>query len=217
MTTKSYTKSRFSPNDSALVLIDHQSGIMQLVHDYSTAEFRNNVIALAKLGKVFKLPTVLTTSLGQGPNGPFIPEVLSLFPDVPVIDRPGIISAWDDPNFVAAIEKTGRKNLIMAGVTVDVCLAFAAMQAIDAGYNVHGVVDASGGLEATIRENAVARMKDHGVTPINWTTVAAELQRDWRLPTGQDLGRVFHDHYHSYGLLMDSFESVTAKPIRKAS
>ena len=88
---------------------------MQLVHDYSPAESRNNVMALAKLGRVFKLPTVLTTSLGQGPNGPFIPEVLSLFPEVPVIDRPGIISAWDDPKFVAAIEETGRKNLIMRG------------------------------------------------------------------------------------------------------
>jgi len=172
MTTKSYAKTRFSANDTALVLIDHQSGIMQLVHDYSPAEFRNNVIGLAKLGKVFKLPTVLSTSLGQGPNGPFIPEVVSMFPEVPVIDRPGIISAWDDPKFVTAIEKTGRKNLIMAGVTIDVCLAFAAMQAVEAGYNVYGVVDASGALEVTIRENAVARMKDHGITPINWTTVA---------------------------------------------
>jgi hypothetical protein len=97
MNTKSYTKTRFSANDAALILIDHQSGIMQMVHDYSPAEFRNNVIALAKLGKVFNLPTVLTTSLGQGPNGPFIPEVVGMFPDVPVIDRPGIISAWDDP------------------------------------------------------------------------------------------------------------------------
>ncbi len=116
-----------------------------------------------------------------------------------------------------AIEKTGRKNLIMAGVTVDVCLAFAAMQAVDAGYSVYGVIDASGGLEVTIRENAVTRMKDHGVTPINWTTVAAELQRNWTLPTGQALGRVFHDHCQSYGLLMDSFESVTANAVRKAS
>ena len=139
-----------------------------------------------------------------------------MFPDVPVIDRPGIISAWDDPALVAAIEKTGRKNLIMAGVTVDVCLAFAAMQALDAGYNVYGVIDASGALEMTIRENAVA-MQDHGVTPINWTTVAAELQRDWRRPTGQDLGRAFHDHYHSYGLLMDSFEYKTANALQKAS
>src|SRR2546430_4883876 len=150
MSTNSYTKTRFSANDAALVLIDHQSGIMQPVHDYSPAEFRNNVIGLAKLGKVFKLPTVLTTSLGQGPNGPFIPEVVSMFPYVPVIDRPGIISAWDDPKFVAAIEKTGRKNLIMAGVTIDVCLAFAAMQAVEAGYNVYGVVDASRALEGTM-------------------------------------------------------------------
>jgi nicotinamidase-related amidase len=217
MSTKSYTKTRFSADDAALVLIDHQSGIMQLVHDYPPAEFRNNVMGLAKLGKVFNLPNVLTTSLGRGPNGPFIPEVLGLFPDVPVIDRPGIISAWDDPAFVAAIEKTGRKNLIMAGVTIDVCLAFAAMQAVEAGYDVYGVVDASGALEVTIRENAVARMRDHGITTINWTTVAAELQRNWTLPTGQDLGPVFHDHYHSYGLLMDSFEAATANVLKKAS
>ena len=117
-----------------------------------------------------------------------------MFPDVPVIDRPGIISAWDDPKFVAAIEKTGRKNLIMAGVTIDVCLAFAAMQAVEAGYNVYGVVDASGALDVTTRELAIARMREHGITPINWITVAAELQRDWSLPTGQDLGRLFHEH-----------------------
>jgi nicotinamidase-related amidase len=189
---------------------------MQLVHEDSPAEFRNNVIGLAKLGKVFNQPTVSTTSLGQGPNRHFIPEVLSLFPDVPVIDRPGIISAWDDPRFVAATEKTGRKNLIMADVTIDVCLAFAAMQAVEAGYNVYGVADASGALEVTIRENAVARMQDHGVTRINWTMVAAELQRNWSLPTGKDLGRVFHDHYQSYGLLMDSFEYKIAK-VHKAS
>jgi nicotinamidase-related amidase len=80
MTTKSSTKTRFSADDAALVLIDHQSGIMQLVHDYSPAEFRNNVTALAKLGRVFSLPIVLTTSLARCPNGRFIPEVVSLFP-----------------------------------------------------------------------------------------------------------------------------------------
>ncbi len=88
--------------------------------------------------------------------------MLNLFPDVPVIDRPGIISAWDDPKFVAAIEKTGRKNLIIAGVTVDVCLAFAAMQAVDAGYYVYGVVDASGALDTTTRELAIARERVGG-------------------------------------------------------
>ena len=217
MGTNSYTKTRFSANDAALLLIDHQSGIMQLVHDYSPAEFHNNVIGLARTGKVHKLPTVLTTSMADGPNGPIIPEVMSLFPDAPVIHRHGPISAWDDPQFVAAVEKIGRKNLIIAGVTVDVCLAFAAMQAVDAGYNVYGVIDASGGLDVIARDLAIARMRDHGVTPINWTTVAVELQRDWSLPPGQDLGRVFHDHYHSYGLLMDSFESVTANVAKKAA
>jgi nicotinamidase-related amidase len=138
-----------------------------------------------------------------------------MHPDAPLIDRPGTISAWDDPNFVAAIAKTGRRNLIMAGVTVDICLAFPAMQAVEAGHNVYGVIDASGANELTIRENAVARMRDHGVTPINWTTVAAELQRNWTQPTGQDLVRVFHDHYQTYGLLIDSFESVTANVVKK--
>ena len=217
MSTKSYTKTRFSADDAALVLMDHQSGILQLVHDYSPAEYRNNVLGLAKLGKAFKLPTVLTTSLDQGPNGPFIPEVLSMFPDAPLIRRQGIISAWDDPEFVAAVEKTGRKNLIMAGVTIDVCLAFPAMQAVDAGYNVYGVVDASGGIDAGVRELAIARMRDHGVTPINWTTVGFELQRDWRLPTAQDFGQVVRHHYQSYSLLVDSFESVTANVVKKAS
>ena len=82
---------------------------------------------------------------------------------------------------------------------------------------MYGVVDASGALEVTIRENAVARMKDHGITPINWTTVGAELQRNWTLPTAKEFGQLFHDHYHSYGLLMDSFESVTANVGQKAS
>lgn len=100
-----------------------------------------------------------------------------MFPDVPVIDRPGIVSAWDDLKFAAAIEKTGRKNLIMAGVTIDV---------------VYGVVMPPARLRLQSGENTVARMKDHGITPINWTTVGAELQRNWSLPTGKDLGRVFH-------------------------
>jgi nicotinamidase-related amidase len=143
MTTRNYTKARFSVEDAALILIDHQSGIMQLVHDYSPAEFCNNVLALAKIAKVYDLPTVITSSYEQGPNGPIIPELLALLPDAPVVRRPAQISAWDNEDFVAAVKKTGRKNLIMAGVTVDVCLAYPAMQAVADGFNVYGVVDAS--------------------------------------------------------------------------
>src|ERR1700746_1404809 len=120
-------KSRFSANHAALVLINHQSRIIELLHHYHPAELHNKVSELAKVGKSFNLPTVLSTSLDQGPNGLFIPEVLRLFPGAPLIRRAGTISAWNDPAFVAAIEKTGRKNLIMAGVTTEVCLDFAAI------------------------------------------------------------------------------------------
>jgi nicotinamidase-related amidase len=109
-------------------------------------------------------------------------------------------------------------KLIMAGVTIDVCLAFPAMQAVEAGYNVYGVVDASGGLEVTTRELAIVRMKDHRITPINWTTVAVELQRDCSPGRpGRTRGRVFPDHNISYSLLMDSSESVTTNVVKKAS
>jgi hypothetical protein len=98
----------------------------------------------------------------------------------------------------------------VAGVTVDVCLAFAAIQAVEAGYNVYGVVDASGGYDVTTRDLAIARMQNYGVTPVNWHTIAFELQRNWRLPTAQAMGKVVHDHYHSYSLLMDSFDAKKA-------
>jgi nicotinamidase-related amidase len=111
MSTKNYTKIRFSASDAALVLIDQQSGVMQLVHDYSPAELRNNVVGLAKLGKIFTLPTVLTSSSDQGPNGPIIPELLSMFPGAPLIRRTtGTISAWDYPEFVAAIDSFESKT-----------------------------------------------------------------------------------------------------------
>src|ERR1700675_2605151 len=111
MSTKNYTKTRFSASDAALVLIDQQSGVMQLVHDYLPAEVRNKVIVLAKLGKVFKLPTVLTTSSADGPNGPIIPELLSMFPGAPLIRRTtGTISEWDYPEFVATIDSFESKT-----------------------------------------------------------------------------------------------------------
>ena len=100
--TSNYTEARFSKSDSALLLIDHQSGITQLNRDYSPAEYRNSVIALAKIGKIFDLPTVISSSYETGPNGPIIQELLDLHPTAPVIRRPGQISAWDDKDSVAA-------------------------------------------------------------------------------------------------------------------
>lgn len=207
--TSSYTEGRFSKDDSALLLIDHQAGIMQLNRDYSPAEFRNNVIALAKVGKIFDLPTVITSSYETGPNGPIIQEIFDLHPNAPVIRRPGQISAWDNEDFVAAVKATGRKNLIMAGVTMEVCLAFPAMQAVADGYNVYGVIDASGSPDAATREMTIQRMAAHGITPVTWLMIAAELQRDWRLPTGEAMAHLFHEHNPNYSMLMDNFQAHT--------
>ena len=207
MITSNYTKARFSKDDASLLLIDHQSGTMQLNHDPSPVEFRSAVIALAEVGKIFNLPTILTSNYETGPNGPILQELLDLHPNAPVIRRPGQISAWDNEEFVAAVKATGRKNLIMAGVTCQVCLAFPAMQAAAEGFNVYGAIDASGSPDAAAREMTVARLVAQGVTPVNWVMVASELQRDWRLPTGKAMGQLFHEHNPNYSLLMDNFQA----------
>ena len=207
MIISDYTKARFSKDDAALLLIDHQSGTMQLNHDPTPVEFRSAVIALAKVGKIFNLPTILTSNYETGPNGPIIQELFDLHPNAPVIRRPGQISAWDNEEFVAAVKATGRKNLIMAGVTCQVCLAFPAMQAAAEGFNVYGAIDASGSPDPAAREMTVARLVAHGVTPVNWVMVASELQRDWRLPTGPAMTQLFHEHNPNYSMLMDTFQA----------
>ncbi|CAN5153199.1 hypothetical protein BH11CYA1_BH11CYA1_16910 [soil metagenome] len=122
---------KLSKDDAAVLLVDHQAGLLSLVRDFSPDEFKNNVLALADIAKFFNLPTILTTSFEQGPNGPIVPELKAMFPDAPYIARPGQINAWDNSDFVAAVKKTGRKQLIIAGVVTDVCVAFPALSAME--------------------------------------------------------------------------------------
>lgn len=199
-----------TPENAALVLLDHQTGIMQGVQDFAPAEFRNNVLALGKVGRLFELPVVLTTSYDEGPNGPLLPELVAMFPKAPLVRRPGQINAWDDPDFVAAVRATGRSKLIMAGVTWDVCLAFPALSAAAEGFDVRAVVDASGTWNVAAQVATNHRLAMAGVVPCNWVAVAAELQRDWRAPTGPQLAQLFHDHLTFYGMLMDNHAAATA-------
>ncbi|MGH8563717.1 MAG: isochorismate family cysteine hydrolase YcaC [Gammaproteobacteria bacterium] len=171
---------RLSKDNAVVLLIDHQAGLISLVQDFSPGEFKNNVLALANSAKFFKLPTILTTSFEDGPNGPLVPELKELFPDAPFIPRPGQINAWDNEKFVRAIKNTGRKQLIMAGVVTDVCVAFPALCALEEGYEVFVVTDASGTFNETVRHAAWARMASAGAQMMNWFSVACELHRDWR-------------------------------------
>jgi nicotinamidase-related amidase len=201
---------RLSVAAAAVPLVDHQSGLLSLVQDYTPEEFRNNVLALADIAKLFKLPTILTTSFEAGPNGLLMPELKELFPDAPFIPRPGQINAWDNEDFVAAIKATGRKQLIIAGVVTDVCVSFPTLAALAEGYQVFVVVDASGTFNKSVRDAALMRMAHAGAEMTNWFAVACELQRDWR-NNMEGLGTLLANHLPAYKNLMTSFNAKATR------
>ncbi len=200
-----FTYRRLDKNDAAVLLVDHQSGLCNLVGDFSPEEFRNNVMALADAAKYFKLPTILTTSFENGPSGPLMPEIKALFPDAPYIARPGNINAWDNEDFVKAVKATGKKQLILAGVVTEVCVAFPALSALEEGYEVFVVTDASGTFNKTTRDAAWARMQAGGAQLMSWFGLACELHRDWRNDV-EGLGTLFANHLPAYKNLMTSHE-----------
>ena len=195
---------RLEKNDAAVLLVDHQAGLMQLVHDFSPDDFKNNVLALADAAKYFKLPTILTTSFEDGPNGPLVPELKALFPDAPYIARPGQINAWDNEDFVGAVKATGKKQLIIAGIVTEVCVAFPALSAREEGYEVFVVADASGTFNNATRDAAWVRMEAAGCQMMTWFGVACELHRDWRNDI-EGLGALFSNHLPSYQNLITSY------------
>jgi len=199
-----FTYSRLRRDDAAVLLVDHQSGLISLVQDFSPGEFKNNVLALASVARFFELPTILTTSFEDGPNGPLVPELKEAFPEAPYIARPGQINAWDNEEFVAAVEKTGRKQLVIAGVVTDVCVAFPTLSAIEAGYEVFVVSDASGTFNETVRNAAWDRMSAAGAQLMNWFSVACELHRDWRNDV-EGLGALLSEHIPAYRNLITSY------------
>jgi nicotinamidase-related amidase len=197
---------RLRKDDAAVLLLDHQTGLFSLVRDFPPDEFKNNVLALAASAKYFKLPTILTTSLEQGPNGPILPELKAMFPEAPYIPRPGQINAWDNEEFVAAVKATGKKQLIIAGIVTDVCVAFPALSAINEGFEVFVAVDASGTLNAVIREAAHKRMAAAGVQLLSWFAIASELHRDWRNDI-EGLGSLLAQYIPDYANLISSFSA----------
>ena len=186
----------FTPADSALLLVDHQTGTMQLIKNIPLDVAKRNTIALAKTARILNIPVVLTSSQEQNLQGPLLPELEQILPDAFAarVKRAGIVNAWNDPNFVAAVKKTGRKNLIMAGVTTDVCLVYPAISAVREGFNVQAVMDASGSPFDISEEMSRRRMENEGVVLTATNTLMAELAQDWSRPEGgQLLGILFQD------------------------
>ncbi|MGW1552945.1 isochorismatase family protein [Streptomyces sp. NPDC002346] len=194
MATASYPVEKLTRDRAALVLVDHQVGLLLGVQDPEQELLRRNVVALTKIAKAYELPVVITTSADSGPNGILLPEISAELPDAPVIHRPGEIDAFDNAEFAAAVRATGRDQLIIAGISTDVCVSFAAQSAVASGYQAHAVLDASGTWNQLATFAAARRMENAGVTLNNTVAVAAELQGDWRKDGGQELAGLFASH-----------------------
>lgn len=201
---------RLNKDDAAVLLVDHQTGLLSLVRDIQPDMFKNNVLALAALADYFKLPTILTTSFEDGPNGPLVPELKAQFPDAPYIARPGQINAWDNEDFVQAVKATGKKQLIIAGVVTEVCVAFPTLSALAEEFEVFVVTDASGTFNALTRDAAWDRMSSAGAQLMTWFGVACELHRDWRNDI-EGLGALFANHIPDYRNLINSYNTISSK------
>jgi nicotinamidase-related amidase len=182
----------FTAGNTAMLLIDHQIGTMKLIKNIPIEVVKRNTLALAKTSKILKIPVILTSSQEENLQGALLSELKEILPaafDVR-IKRAGIVNAWDDANFKTAVEASGRRNLIMAGVTTDVCLVFPAISARRAGYQVQAVMDASGSPYEVSEEMSRRRMEREGVVLTATNTIMAELAQDWSRPEGAQLLQV---------------------------
>lgn len=163
--------------NAALILLDHQVGLMTGVRDYSTGELKHNVVALAKAAKALKLPIVALTTARDSMWGPTFPELVDALGGVQIIDRSSV-NAWDDPKAAAAMEATGRKKLIFAGVSLEVCAAFPAITAVGKGYDAYVAVDACGTFSETKHQAGLIRMQQAGVIVSDYATLMVEILKD---------------------------------------
>jgi nicotinamidase-related amidase len=197
-----------NPQDAVLCLIDHQSGLFQVVKDIELSELRANVITLAKMAHLGKIPTFTTASVPDGPNGPLIPEIQQYNPDAIYIPRTGQINAWDNPAWVRAIEGTRRKTLLIAGTLTSVCMAFPTLSALVAGYKVFAIVDASGNWSKMATDITLARVVQAGAMPIDTFAVLGEIMGTWNREDAMQFAEIMVELLPNYRLLMESYEKA---------
>lgn len=188
-----------NPQNSAVIFIDHQPQMTFGVANIDRQTLFNNVILLAKAARIFNVPTILTTVETKSFSGNMWPQLLDIFPGHEPIERSSM-NSWEDAKFVEAVAATGRKKLIMAALWTEVCLAFPALEALKAGYEVYAVEDASGGTSVTAHNAAMRRIEQAGVVPVTSLQVLLEYQRDWaRKETYNEVIAAVKEHCGAYG------------------
>lgn len=200
------------PQDSIVVLIDHQPFQFANLNSHEPIMVINAVTGLSKAAKIFNVPTILTT-VTEERGGLIIKQIQDVFPDQKPINRT-FINTWEDPNVTDIVAKSGRKQLILAGLWTEICVAMPAIQAAAEGYDVFVVTDACGSVSDEGHDMAVRRMVQHGITPINWVAVASEWQRDWaRAETAGKMGGLMVDHTGASGVAYAWELQLLATPV----
>lgn len=189
----------------AITFIDHQPEMVLGVNTIETGALQNNVAGLAKTADAYDIPVVLST-IGREHNGPLFEEIRDVFPDEEVIDRT-TMNSWEDESYVESIEATGRDRLVMAGLWTEVCVCFAALSALEAGYDVYVVADACGGRTSADHEHALERMVNAGATPVTWAQVLYEIQRNWAADGAREAHQISIDHAGDFGMAVQYGDS----------
>jgi nicotinamidase-related amidase len=196
------------PKDTIILLLDHQTGLFQTVKDIPVQDLRTNTVVLAKAAELAKAPVITTASEPNGPNGPLMPELEDASPNARYIPRKGEVSAWDNEDFRKAVQASGKKTIVVAGVWTSVCVAFPALQMKAEGYKVYAVVDASGDMSEMASHAAMARMAQAGVIPVSTNAVMAELQRTWARPDAVAWGALYSELVPHYRAATESFQKA---------
>lgn len=199
-----------TPENAIVLFIDHQIGLMAGVRDFSSlAEYRSNVVGLARAAKALKMPVLISSSNAQWQNGDTLPEIKDIFGDEPIYRRTGIINCYEDPTFRAALEnlvgQTGRRHIIISAVTIGTCCAFPTLSMLQDGYKVFPVVDACGAWNAYEAQAAMSRMNKAGAELVTTFALACELQADWKLPSANDMLAPFIQNLPEYGFVLQNF------------
>jgi nicotinamidase-related amidase len=192
--------SLLSPDNCTIIFIDHQPQMAFGVASIDRQLLMNNTVGLAKAAKVFNVPTILTTVETKSFSGYMWPQLLEIFPDKKPIERTSM-NSWEDTKFVAEVERIGRKKLVIAALWTEVCLTFPAIQAMEAGYEVYAVADASGGTSQIAHDMSMQRIIQAGAVPVTWQQVLLEFQRDWAHKETYDaVMAIVKEHSGAYGM-----------------
>jgi nicotinamidase-related amidase len=195
-------------SDTVFLLLDHQAGLFQTVKDVPIAELRSNVVMLAKLAILMKIPVITTASEPNGTNGPLMPEIHQHAPHAVYVPRKGEVNAWDNEDFVRTVRSTGKKTLVMAGVWTSVCVMFPALDAKLAGYKVYAVIDASGDPSEMASRTSLARFVQGGIIPTSTNAVLSEVHRTWNRPEAAQIGALYAHVSPNYAAVVESYSKA---------